>query len=42
LQYIFGVAVDISIRRTLTARLKRYDVCFWHFSDMTILPLDVL
>ena len=28
LQYIFGVAVDVSIRRTLTARLKRYDVCF--------------
>jgi hypothetical protein len=28
LQYIFGVAVDMSIRRTLTARLKRYDVCF--------------
>ena len=30
LQYIFGVAVDISIRRTLTARLKRNDVAFWH------------
>jgi hypothetical protein len=24
----------MSIRRMLTARLKRYDVCFWHLSDM--------
>ena len=29
LQCIFGVAVDMSIRRTLTARLKRNDVGFW-------------
>ena len=25
----FRRAVDMSIRRMLTARLKRYDVCFW-------------